>query len=87
MSELSGRIQKMIVMLVTSLYAAKQSDKAVQDAADVICRDFRRELRFERPSDSDYKATTLLGKKIAEEGFSLLAGIAPSDILMRYENE
>lgn len=87
MSELSGRIQKMIVMLVTALYAAKQSDRTVQEAADVICRDLRRELRFERPSDSDYKATTLLGKKIAEEGFSLLDGIAPSDILMRYQND
>lgn len=87
MSELSGRIQKMIVMLVSSLYAAKQADKTIQDAADVIGRELRRELRGERASDADFKAVTLLGKKIAEEGSSLLQGVAAADILMPYEND
>ena len=50
MSELSARVQKLVVMLGTSLYAAKQNDEVVRAAADVICQDLTRELTGQRPS-------------------------------------
>src|SRR4030095_10901316 len=39
MSELSARVQKLVVMLATSLYAAKQSDEVVQAAAGGVCQE------------------------------------------------
>ncbi|MCA9173048.1 MAG: acyl-CoA/acyl-ACP dehydrogenase [Planctomycetales bacterium] len=86
MSELSARIQKLIVMLCTSLYAGRQNDELVRSAADVICRDLRRELTGERPSDRDQRATVKLGEAILDGGFRSLAGIEPDEILMRYES-
>ena len=50
MSELSGRVQRMIIMLATSLFAAQQNDETITAAADVICDDLRRELTGERPA-------------------------------------
>ena len=44
MSELSLRIQKLIVMLSTALYGARQEDEVVRQAADVLCQDLTREL-------------------------------------------
>src|SRR5262245_46048787 len=44
MSELSARVQKLVVMLATALYAAKQNDEVVRSAADAICQDLSREL-------------------------------------------
>jgi alkylation response protein AidB-like acyl-CoA dehydrogenase len=85
MSELSGRVQKLIVMLCTSLYAAKQNDEVVQDAADVLCQDLKREFTGKRPSDRYYRSVTSLGEKIADGGFTSIAGIEPDAILMRYE--
>src|SRR5690606_18192569 len=54
-SELSARVQQMVVMLCTSLYAASQEDEVVRDAADCICRDLKRSLLGQRPSDDDFR--------------------------------
>lgn len=85
MSELSARIQTAIVILCTSLYAAKQQDPLVQAAADCICGDFARQLTGRRTSDREYRAVTKLGEQVAAGGFSLLQGLEPREILMRYE--
>jgi len=87
MSELSTRIQKLVVILCTSLYAAQQEDEVVRDAADVLCRDLTRELNGDRPSDRDFRAVTRLGQTIVEGGFKSVAGLEPDEILMAYENE
>jgi len=84
MADLSSRVQKMIVMLCTSLYAARQQDEVVRTAADVICGDLRRELTGERPTDRDLRTVTSLGDQIAEGGFKSIAGLEPDEILMRY---
>ena len=84
MSELSARIQAMIVMLCTGLYAARQEDEVVRDAADVVCRDLRRLWTGDRISDRDIRATTKLGEKILDGGFQTLAGIEAEEILMGY---
>jgi alkylation response protein AidB-like acyl-CoA dehydrogenase len=86
MSELSLRVQKLIIILCTSLYAARQNDEVVQQAGDLICRDLTRELTGQRPSDRDFRAATQLGETIAEGGFQSIAGLSPDEILMPYES-
>jgi len=85
MAEVSNRIQTAIVILCTSLYAAKQSDELVQAAADSVCRDFTRQLTGRRAEDRDYRAVTKLGAAITAGNFSPLAGIEPDPVLMPYE--
>ncbi len=87
MSELSGRVQALVVMLCTSLYAARQKDEVVQAAADLVCQDLRRQLLGERPTDRYFRAATSLGQTITEGGFASIAGLATDEILMPYENE
>ena len=85
MSLLSGRVQKLVVMLATSLYAAKQNDEVVRAAADVVCQDLRRELTGSAPTDRYFRAINSLGASVAEGKFASIAGLAPDEILMKYE--
>jgi alkylation response protein AidB-like acyl-CoA dehydrogenase len=87
MSELSLRIQKLIVMLCTSLYAARQEDEVIRDAADVMCQDLTRELTGKRPSDHYFRHATTLGATIADGGFKSISGLHPDEILMPYQND
>jgi alkylation response protein AidB-like acyl-CoA dehydrogenase len=84
MVELSQRIQSMIVMLTTCLWAAKQSDELVKTAAIVLGREIRRNITGKRPSAEDYRLVTKLGADIAEGGFKAIAGIDDFEILMPY---
>jgi hypothetical protein len=84
MAELSSRVQKLVVMLVTSLYAAKAKDVITEQAADVLCRDLRRELTGQRPNDGDFRRVTQLGATLASTEWNELAWIDPAPILMRY---
>jgi alkylation response protein AidB-like acyl-CoA dehydrogenase len=86
MSELSARVQKLVVMLATSLYAARQNDETVRLAADVICQDLIRELSGKRPSDRYFRTVNELGAKVAAGGFASIAGLHPDEILMQYES-
>jgi hypothetical protein len=85
MSELSSRIQKLVIVLCTSLYAARRDDEVVRQAADVICQDLTRELNGARPSDRYFRGVTALGATIAEGGFKSIAGLHPDEIMMPYE--
>jgi hypothetical protein len=85
MAELSGRLQDAIVILTTSLYAARQQDEVVRAAADMICRDLTRRLTGRRPSDGDLRAAAKLGEQIADGGFKSIAGVDGGEILMKYE--
>ena len=58
MVELSQRIQSMIVMLTTCLWAAKQSDELVKTAAIVLGREIRRSLTGKRPTAEDFRLVT-----------------------------
>lgn len=87
MSELSLRVQRMIIMLATSLYAAEQDDEVVHAAADVICDELKRELTGRRVSDRLLRKVTSLGQAIAEGGFQTIAGLKPDEILMPYAND
>ena len=85
MSLISARVQKLVVMLATSLYAAKQNDEIVRAAADVVCQDLTRELTGSQPGDRYFRAINALGASIAEGKFASIAGLSPDEILMRYE--
>jgi alkylation response protein AidB-like acyl-CoA dehydrogenase len=85
MSELSQRIQDLVVMLTTSLYAGKQDDEVVRAAADVLCQDLRRRLTGARPTGQYFRTVTKLGETIAEGKFKSIAGVDVPEILMSYE--
>ncbi len=85
MAELSGRVQALVVMLCTSLYAARQEDEVVRAAADLVCQDLRRELSGSRPSDRYFRAATSLGQTIVDGGFASIENVPVDEILMPYE--
>jgi hypothetical protein len=85
MSLISARVQKLVVILATSLYAAKQNDEIVRSAANVLCQDLTRELTGAPPADRYFRAVASLGAAIAEGRFASIAGLAPDEILMKYE--
>lgn len=86
-SEISSRLQDAVTILCTALYASRQQDEIVQDAADVLCRDMRRKLTGQRVSDRDFRVITQLGEKLADGGFPGQAGLKPDEILMPYPQE
>jgi hypothetical protein len=85
MSELSSRVQALVVMLCTSLYAGRQKDELVRRSADMLCRHLTRQFTGKRPSDRDLRDLTELGAAIADNHPSLTAGIEPPPILMPYK--
>src|SRR6185369_9727353 len=87
MSELSSRIQDLVIILATSLYAARQEDELVRTAADVLCQDLVRKLSGGRPTDRYFRTVTRLGEAIAEGGFKSIAGLHPDEILMAYPSD
>jgi hypothetical protein len=84
MNELSQRVQNLLTILCTSLYAAQQEDEVIRAAADLLCQELTMKLTGARPSDGYFRAANQLGEKIAAGGFPTLAGIDPGEILMRY---
>lgn len=85
MASLSQKIQDEVVMLVTSLYASRQSDPLIHDAADVMCLDLKLRITGQRPGGNYFKTVCGLGKKIAENGFSLIAGVGEDELLQMYK--
>jgi alkylation response protein AidB-like acyl-CoA dehydrogenase len=84
-AEVSRRLQDMVVILTTSLWAGGQPSEVVHAAAGVLCQDLTNRLTGRRPADSDLRAVTALGETIASGGFEPIAGIEPEEILMPYE--
>jgi hypothetical protein len=84
-AELSQRIQDLVVILATSLWASRQPSEVVQAAADILCQDLTRRLTGQRPSDAEFRAATKLGETIAGGAFEAIAGIKAEEILMSYK--
>ena len=85
MAELSQRLQDLVVILATSLWASRQSSEIVQSAADILCQDLTRKITGKRPTDAYFRAVTKLGEKVAGGGFEAIAGIDAGEILMPYK--
>ena len=73
-------------MLVAALWADQHGDPLVRDAAVVLGNDFRCRLTPRSPTGQEVRTATKLGAAIAEDGFVLLDGIVPDQILMRYDD-
>jgi hypothetical protein len=84
MAELSQRVQDLVVILATSVWAGRQKSPLVHDAADILCQDLARKLTGKRPTDAYYRAVTKLGAAIADGGFEAIAGLKAEPILMSY---
>ena len=87
MTELSQRIQDLITILCTSLYAARSDDEVIRDAADILCQDLTRKFTGRRVSDRYFRKVTKLGEAVAEGGFKSIAGLAPDEIMMPYAKD
>lgn len=84
-ADMSQRVQDIITMIVTSLYASRLKDEVMLGAADILCQDLARKLSGERPSDAYFKACRKLADKITDGGMESLNGIRQTEILFRYE--
>ncbi|MCA9057405.1 MAG: acyl-CoA dehydrogenase, partial [Planctomycetaceae bacterium] len=84
MSLLSARLQDAVTILVTSLYAGRQTDSLTQAAADCVCRDLRRKMVGGLPTERDFRITTELGQAISETEWSSMFGVAADPIMMSY---
>lgn len=91
MAELSQRLQDATVMLCTALYAGRQENELIRDAADIACQDLTRRLTGKRPSDSYYRSVTKLGKALADDDgwkvFCPVPDYTPDEILMTYDRD
>lgn len=84
MAELSQRVQTALVILVTSLAAARQEDEIVRLAAESLCAELTRRLTGRRPTDGELRRLVQTGEAIVESGFPGLAAIPTREILMPY---
>ena len=84
MSELSSRVQDLVVMLITSLHAAAHPENLVKEAADILCQDLARKRNGTRPTDKYFRAVTKLGEAVENGGFKSIAGVGTDEILMKY---
>lgn len=81
---MSQRVQDVITILVTALYAHQQKDEVTAAAADILCQDLSRKLTGEPPEDSYFKKTSKLADMIIEGKFKPLADIRREDIILSY---
>ncbi|MEZ6048834.1 MAG: acyl-CoA dehydrogenase [Planctomycetaceae bacterium] len=86
MSEVSSRIQKLIVMFTTCMWAGKQQDELVVEAAIVLGQDLKREITGARVTNEELRTVTKLGEAIANGNYKPISDIEPNEILMNYEN-
>ncbi|WP_459555707.1 acyl-CoA dehydrogenase family protein [Lacunimicrobium album] len=84
MADASLKIQNLVTMLVTALWADAQNNELHATAADVMCQELRQRITGKKLGAKYYRTVTKLGAAIAEGGYSDIAGIDPEPILMKY---
>ena len=84
-ADMSQRVQDLITIIVTALYAQELNDEVMLGAADILCQDLTRKLSGERPSDQYFKDCRKLAEKILEGGMPGLQGVAQADIMFKYD--
>jgi hypothetical protein len=86
MAELSSRVQDVVTILVTAMWAHGKKNEVSIASADLLCQDLRRKLTGKRPDDQYFKASAALADVILSGGFEELAGVPRAEIMMPYEN-
>ncbi len=84
MADESLRIQNLVTMLVTALWAESNGSELHTQAADVMCQELRHRITGQKLEGKYFKTVTKLGAAIADGGYSDIAGITPEEILMKY---
>lgn len=84
MSAISALVQDAVTILVTALYASRNEDSIIREAADTICRELTRRITGGPASDEDFRQVTRLGEQIAESGWTELRGIQAAPLMMPY---
>jgi alkylation response protein AidB-like acyl-CoA dehydrogenase len=84
MSDLSQRVQDVIVMLVTLMWAHQQKKEVAIASADILCQDLRRKLTGERPTDRYFRDVNDLADLVIAGGFEDLASVPTQEIQMPY---
>jgi alkylation response protein AidB-like acyl-CoA dehydrogenase len=87
MSALSSSVQNAVTILVTALYAAGSSDPLTQAAADTVCRELKYRINGGKPTDSDFRQVTELGRRIAQSNWKELRGVDSSPVMQSYDSE
>jgi alkylation response protein AidB-like acyl-CoA dehydrogenase len=86
MAELSQRVQDVITILVTAMWAHGQQKDVTTAAADVLCQDLRRKLTGARPTDSYFREVDRLADRVIAGEFGDIGGVPQEEILMRYSS-
>ena len=84
MADLSQKIQDLVVMLVTCLYAAQDKRELTVAAADVLARQLKNRIQGHRPGSGYFRAVTKLGELVIEQGHSLYGDIEAEELHMPY---
>jgi alkylation response protein AidB-like acyl-CoA dehydrogenase len=83
-SQISDRVQKLIVMAVTASYGVNSGDAGTETAANILCSNLRNEIQGKKTSDSLYREHMDFAKMIEEGEFKQIEGIKADPILMDY---
>jgi len=86
-ADLSQRIQDVIVILVTVLWAHQDGNKVVLAATDILCQDLRHKLTGERPTDKYFRQLCQVADLIMAEGYPGMDKIDPGSILFSYNSK
>lgn len=83
-AHMSQRVQDVITILVTALYANRQKDDVTTAAADIICQDLARKLTGEHPSDQYFKQCSKLADMVIAGNFKPIQDIRREEIIFSY---
>jgi hypothetical protein len=83
-ADMSERIQWMIIMLVTAMWAHAEGDEVIQASADVLCQTIRFKLSGKRPTDEYYRSLCKVADLIIEKGYPGVSTIEPDPVLFPY---
>jgi alkylation response protein AidB-like acyl-CoA dehydrogenase len=83
-ADMSERIQWMIIMLVTAMWAHAEGDEVIQASADVLCQTIRFKLSGKRPTDEYYRSLCKVADLIIEKGYPGVSTIEPDAVLFPY---
>jgi len=86
-AHMSRRVQDMVIILITALWAHQQQDEVQTAAADILCQDLRRGLTGEQPSDKYFRDCSRLADLIIAGGYKELENIKKLDIMFSYDKK
>jgi alkylation response protein AidB-like acyl-CoA dehydrogenase len=84
MNELSMDVQRVVTMLAVCYHARSNNDEATVLAADILCRDLKRDISGGRKDDNYFATCSRLAKLVSAGKFKQLENVAESEIRRQY---